>query len=246
MLPLGTALLLNGYWPLQLVMYAVVWSRTKTPRPLTGKLVGGYLVIGVLAGLVSALRCIGISYMLGSVYVIISTADLPINTLLSRCVLRKKFEPLQYLAVACAMCGIALVMLQKESDADRLKQHCDGDSCIDDWAPYIVASLFSALFSATNSVLGEFLLSKDKKNPILGVCEVSFFNSFIPFCSIGIFMLVTHWWAKPLTGLRPWADIAEDITARHMQGLFMLVAGGLLVVKRPARPYKNAIENRFA
>jgi hypothetical protein len=134
MLPLGTALLLNGYWPLQLVVYAVVWSRTKTPRPLTGKLVGGYLVIGVLAGLVSALRCIGISYMPGSVYVIISTADLPINTLLSRCVLRKKFEPLQYLTVACAMCGIALVMLQKESDADRLKQHCDGDSCIDDWA----------------------------------------------------------------------------------------------------------------
>ena len=94
MLPLGTALLLNGYWPLQLVVYAVVWSRTKTPRPLTGKLVGGYLVIGVLAGLVSALRCIGISYMPSFVYVIISTADLPINTLLSRCVLRKKFEPL--------------------------------------------------------------------------------------------------------------------------------------------------------
>ena len=46
-------------------------------------------------GLVSALRCIGISYMPGSVYVIISTADLPINTMLSRFVLKKQFAPLQ-------------------------------------------------------------------------------------------------------------------------------------------------------
>ena len=56
-LPLGTALLLNGYWPLQLLMYFLVKSRAKNPRPLTASLVKGYMVIGVLAGLVSALRC---------------------------------------------------------------------------------------------------------------------------------------------------------------------------------------------
>jgi hypothetical protein len=33
-----------------------------------------------VARLVSSLRCIGINYMPGSVYVIISTADLPLNT----------------------------------------------------------------------------------------------------------------------------------------------------------------------
>jgi hypothetical protein len=37
-LPLGTALLLNGYWPLQGLMYAVVWKNTAKPRPLTLKL----------------------------------------------------------------------------------------------------------------------------------------------------------------------------------------------------------------
>ena len=49
-LPLGTALLLNGYWPLQLIMYGVVHSRTANPRPLTAKLVKGYMIIGMLAG----------------------------------------------------------------------------------------------------------------------------------------------------------------------------------------------------
>ena len=56
------------------------------------------------------------------------------------------------------------------------------------------ASLLSAFFSACNSVLGEFLLSKDKKNPLLAVCEVSFFNSFIPFIAIGAFLVATQWW----------------------------------------------------
>ena len=191
LLPLGTALLLNGYWPLQGLMYAVVWKNTAQPRPLTFKLVRGYAVIGSVAALVSGLRCIGISYMPGSVYVIISTADLPINTLMSKFLLGKSFEPLQYVSVLCAMAGIAVCMTGSQSD----KAHtCDGDSCIDDWAPYITAALLSALCSAGNSVLGEFLLSKDKKNPILAVCEVSFFNSFVPFCTIGMFILCTQWW----------------------------------------------------
>jgi hypothetical protein len=58
----------------------------------------------------------------------------------------------------------------------------------------VQASLLSAFFSACNSVLGEFLLSKDKKNPLLAVCEVSFFNSFIPFCVISVFLVATQWW----------------------------------------------------
>jgi hypothetical protein len=95
LLPLGTALLLNGYWPLQLILYGLVYRSTANPRPLTLKLVRGYAIIGFVAGAVSGLRCIGINYMPGSVYVIISTADLPINTLMSRFALGKKFEPLQ-------------------------------------------------------------------------------------------------------------------------------------------------------
>eukprot|EP01047_Picozoa_sp_COSAG01_P068740 COSAG01_NODE_10005_length_2276_cov_29.906293_2_plen_276_part_00 len=97
----------------------------------------------------------------------------------------------RYVAVFVAMGGILVCLNQSQAD----KTHaCDGDSCLDDWAPYILASLCSAFCSAFNSVLGEFLLNKDKKNPILAVCEVSFFNSFIPFCTIGTFVLVTQWW----------------------------------------------------
>eukprot|EP01052_Picozoa_sp_SAG31_P066905 SAG31_NODE_25698_length_456_cov_0.868347_1_plen_106_part_00 len=82
--------------------------------------------------------------MPGSVYVIISTADLPMNTLMSRFILKKEFEPLQYLAVVCAMAGIAVCMMQKQSDHKSNEYVCDGDSCIDDWAPCEIAPLSSS------------------------------------------------------------------------------------------------------
>ena len=183
LLPLGSALLLNGYWPLQAIMYFFVHRASSNPRPLTWKHVRGYLIVGSVASFVSALRCVGMNYMPGSVYVIISTADLPMNTLMSRFALGKQFEPLQYVAVVLAMAGIVVCLSGSKSDGGS-ETNCDGNSCLDDWAPYILAAIGSAFCSAFNSVLGEFLLSKDKKNPILAVCEVSFFNSFVPFCCI--------------------------------------------------------------
>jgi len=58
MTALGTALLLNGYWPLQLILYGFVYKNTAKPRPLTGKIVKGYVVIGMMAAVVSGLRCV--------------------------------------------------------------------------------------------------------------------------------------------------------------------------------------------
>eukprot|EP01043_Picozoa_sp_COSAG02_P008809 COSAG02_NODE_288_length_25612_cov_29.808529_9_plen_375_part_00 len=150
LLPLGTALLLNGYWPIQLLMYRFVWAKTASPRPLTWKHVRGYAIIGVMAAAVSGLRCVGINYMPGSVYVIISTADLPLNTMLSRLILKKEFTALQYMAVVCAMSGI-LVCLAKSGDDSDQDHPCDGDSCIDDWGKYILVCC--ALSSACVPVL---------------------------------------------------------------------------------------------
>ena len=58
MTALGTALLLNGYWPLQLILYGFVYKNTAKPRPLTGKIAKGYVVIGMMAAVVSGLRCV--------------------------------------------------------------------------------------------------------------------------------------------------------------------------------------------
>eukprot|EP01043_Picozoa_sp_COSAG02_P043268 COSAG02_NODE_3756_length_6279_cov_4.967314_5_plen_197_part_00 len=137
LLPLGTALLLNGYWPIQLVMYRFVLAKTASPRPLTWKHVRGYAIIGTMAAAVSGLRCVGINYMPGSVYVIISTADLPLNTMLSRLVLKKEFTVMQYVAVLCAMSGILVCLVESGDDAPE-DHPCDGDSCIDDWGVYIL------------------------------------------------------------------------------------------------------------
>jgi drug/metabolite transporter (DMT)-like permease len=57
--------------------------------------------------------------------------------------------------------------------------------------PALAAVLGSALCSAGNSVLSDFLLAKDKNKGLLAVSEASFFNSIIPFHVMLVMMWVT-------------------------------------------------------
>ena len=93
------------------------------------------------------------------------------------------------------MSGILLICTTDQSD-----QHydCGGESCIVKWFPWICASLGSAVFSACNVVLSEWLLSSDSGgNKLLAVCEVAFFNSILPFCVLIAFAICTQWWHGP-------------------------------------------------
>ena len=64
--PVLTSALLNGYWPLQLVMYCALARSTANYRRLTWAIVRGYLIVGVVATGVSLLRCYGLNGLPGS------------------------------------------------------------------------------------------------------------------------------------------------------------------------------------
>ena len=55
----------------------------------------------------------------------------------------------------------------------------------------LLAVLASALCSASNSVLSDFLFSKDTQKGLLACTEASFYNSLIPFCVMPIVMVAS-------------------------------------------------------
>ena len=196
--PVLTSALLNGYWPLQLAMYFLLLCRADDPRYLTWPILRGYLVVGFIATGVSLLRCYGLNGLPGSTYVVISCSDIIFNTLLSRLLLKKKFSVYHYAAVGITVFGILLLALSADSPhpaaaaaASAPREALPAPPPAVGRGAAIAAALASALLSAINSVLGEFLLSKDKANPLLAVSEVSFFNAFVPSLCLPFAMFQT-------------------------------------------------------
>jgi|EP01046_Picozoa_sp_COSAG06_P039259 drug/metabolite transporter (DMT)-like permease len=211
--PVLTSALLNGYWPLQLVMYCALARSTANYRRLTWAIVRGYLIVGVVATGVSLLRCYGLNGLPGSTYVVLSCSDIVFNTVLSRFVLKSRFTLYHYSAVIITVAGILMLGISEGSSGARGGCAAGVSSCRT--APSSIASgseaagaaenadrsfgtsiavgaaLASALLSAINSVLSEFLLSKDKANPLIAVSEVSFFNSAVPSLLLPIAMTWT-------------------------------------------------------
>ena len=211
-----TAMLLNGYWPVQLVMYAALRNKHPT-RPLTFRVVKGHIIIGAVAALVSLLRCIGLVGMPGSVYVVISCSDVIFNTMLSKLFLKKKFVSLHYVAVALTM--LAIAMLGRHSVASNTEP----PEPIPFWP--VCSALGSALLSAVNSVLSEFVMAKDASmHPLVSVAEVSFFNSFVPFALLPIAMLL-------LDEQKLYADKWQMISASAVTVAVLTIALGLAISK---------------
>lgn len=189
--PVLTSALLNSYWPLQLAMYVALARRATNYRRLTWPIVRGYMVIGVLATAVSLLRCYGLNGLPGSTYVVLSCSDIVFNTLLSRFALKTRFTLYHYSAVLITVVGILLLGMSEEAAAPQTSSKSEAGAPSVSVSVAVVSSLGSALLSAVNSVLSEFLLSKDKSNPLVSVSEVSFFNSFVPSLVLPVAMHFT-------------------------------------------------------
>ena len=212
-LPVLTCICENGYWPVQGLMYVELRKRNPAALTLSFHRARGYIVIGIVASATSLLRCVGINGLPGSVYVVVSCSDVVFNTLLNKFCLKKNFTKLHYLAVMLTCSAIALLAVKDHaptvdhhlvlamhagnrsskvvagppSHNRRLQQ---GEITSHQVWP-LVAALTSALCSASNSVLSDFLLTKDKNKGLLAVSEASFFNSIIPFFVMPVVMVLS-------------------------------------------------------
>lgn len=220
-----TAMLLNAYCLIQAPMYLCM--RRGTGRVLTWRQLGGYAVIGSLAAAVTGTRSFGLNALPASVYVVCATSDLVFNTILSKIFLGKSFTLFHYAAVAIALAGIVLVATE---DSKSNKYDCDGDTCADDFLPGILMTLGSALCSAINAVLADKLLNVDKKT-LLGVAEVSLFNSAIPFCILWIPLLATKEYTR-------YDDALRSVQAQHAVAAFVACCVALGLAKMIDRASK--------
>ena len=216
-LPVLSCLCENGYWPAQGLMYLSLRKRSPNARPTTWKTTRGYIVIGCMASATSLLRCVGINGLPGSVYVVASCSDVVFNTMLNKVCLKKMFLGLHYVAVLLTC--LALVILTQSSEAPGTLDHhhvlsmhnvtasvttsalvpaeaSDGRRAQESAAAAqnlvpLLAVLASALCSASNSVLSDFLFSKDTQKGLLACTEASFYNSLSPVCVMPFVMFAT-------------------------------------------------------
>ena len=162
----------------------------------------------------------------GSVYVVLANSDLIFNTILSRLVLKKQFTHFHYLAVVIAIVGVCLMAVSDLQNAHA----CGGNVCGDNY--YLTGTLMalgSALASAINSVVADKVLTKDKS--MVGVAEISLFNSMMPSAILWVPMLLT-------SEQEGYDDTVADVRAHNNMVPFVLCCVGLGISKMIDRASK--------
>lgn len=148
----------------------------------------GYLILGVLTTISNLLRMVALAWLPASVFVVASSTDITFNTIFSRVFLKKRFSCWHYLAAALATGGMIVVAASNGQDGEYV---CDGDTCIDDYAPGLGCSVGAAVLIALNAVVSESLLKAHKAAGPLGAIEAAMFYSIIPMCLTPLVALVT-------------------------------------------------------
>ena len=203
-LPVFTAMLLNGYWPLQLFIYARARKRSiGAPRTVPWQ---KYCLLGANAGAVTLLRSFGINYLSGSLYVIAANSEIVFTTLLSVCLDKDAVTRYQLGAVLLTILALA-VSLYDPASGTFFKENPGAKSAQNFRVGFAEISRF---LSALNSVLSSKLLGKDRKSR-WGVMELSLFNSMVPSLLlpfVGFASGEVHDWGKELG--RGWREVDYD------------------------------------
>lgn len=174
-LPIFCAIMLNGYWPLQLIVYIVLRSRSGKKRELSRRKILSYAVIGCNAAVICLFRSFGINYLSGSLYVIAASSEIIFTTIFSR-ISGKNVTYSQYFSVFMVCCALVLALYDPDTKSFGNSPEETSQSKL---IYGFVFAVSSRALSALNSVGAEKLLGKSRKT-LLGVHEVSFANSFIP------------------------------------------------------------------
>jgi drug/metabolite transporter (DMT)-like permease len=131
---------------------------------------------------------VALAWLPASVFVVASSTDITFNTILSRVFLKKRFSTWHYIAAVLATGGMIVVAASNGQDGEYV---CDGDTCIDDYAPGLGCSVAAAVLVAANAVISESLLKAHKASGPLGAVEAAMFYSIIPMLLTPLVALVT-------------------------------------------------------
>jgi drug/metabolite transporter (DMT)-like permease len=228
--PTLCAMLVNAYWPIQMVIYYFV--RKTQPAPDRENFPWGvYTFMGFSGGAVSLMRAIGISNLSGVFYVICSNTEVVFSAVLSVIVLEKKLNMYQILGVLLVVGAVIFAVWDPNTGGFSTGSDEEGAS----QQAFIIGvsvTIGSRFLSSLQSVIAEKTLGKSRKSP-WGVNEITIAQAIIPSFLLPLTLLVSKEEKKE------WPALVED--GVPPEWLLVLIFVALSMVKLVDRLCKMSI-----
>lgn len=230
-LPIYFALMVNAYWIVWAPLYFAGRACKFPKHRMSWQRVRSYCLIAAVGTPVTLLRMHGLNSIPGTVYVVISTADLVFSALLQKLMFpERRMTMFHSLAIVLCCGAIVLVALGSEESTTFV---CDGDSCLDDYAVGIFAGLGSAFLNACQIALADKLLEdKPEKGvrlqqpsangrhgsaSVLRVSEMMLFNGLIGSLILPVLLLFSG-------EATAWGDTFESVSNQGLGSLLVTLS----------------------
>jgi drug/metabolite transporter (DMT)-like permease len=181
-------MVINAYWPLQLVIYYYV--RQHQPAPIRDEFPWtAYTLIGISAGAVTFMRSFGIVYLSGILYVVCANTEIVFVALLSYFVLGQNVNLYQITAIILVIGSVIFATL--DPTTWTFDTGGNANSTPKEFVIGVVLTVFSRFLSACNSVVAQKMLGKNKKSP-WGVHELCIAQALAPTVILPFTLLISQ------------------------------------------------------
>jgi drug/metabolite transporter (DMT)-like permease len=156
-LPIYFAILQNGSWPFQLLIYRKECAALPKKRILTKEMYKNYIVLGCLAAFIGLSRMYSFTILPPVLAVICSNTEIVFETAMTIFVLKKSVSRYQYSAVVLVLAGVISALYDPKTKSFGGGEGSNGDEKISSQQIFIGVglSLISRFASSLNTVLAE-------------------------------------------------------------------------------------------
>jgi len=185
-LPIFFSILNNSSWPIQLIYYNTTTStNNNNERKITLIMYRNYIIIGILASIVSITKLSGLTTLPPIIYAIASNTEIVFETILTKIFLNRNVSYLQLISVNLVIISIIISVYNPITNTWG-----DNDDSISNQTLLIglLMTITSRFASSLNSILADKYLKLDTKS-WLGCLEITLANSLIPFILLPIILI---------------------------------------------------------
>jgi drug/metabolite transporter (DMT)-like permease len=153
-LPVLSAMLQNGSWPIQLVAYKYQLDRYNEKnehRVITRSMYRSYCILGLLNTVVSISRTVGLTTLPPTLYVIMANTEIIFEAFMSSTVLGRKLNVWQYTSIGFVLTGVLIALYNPVSHKFGSYEHISNKNLMIG----VFVSLLSRFVSSLNTVLAD-------------------------------------------------------------------------------------------
>jgi drug/metabolite transporter (DMT)-like permease len=153
-LPVLSAMLQNGSWPIQLVTYKYQLDRyneKNEQRVITRSMYRSYCILGLLNTVVSISRTVGLTTLPPTLYVIMANTEIIFEAFMSSTILGRKLNVWQYTSISFVLAGVVIALYNPVSHKFGSYEHISDNNLMIG----VFVSLLSRFVSSLNTVLAD-------------------------------------------------------------------------------------------